>query len=224
MSCVRAFFGCLFGHKSQTNPGNMVVSVRHYALETYVDWNPAYLSDWSTLVEVESIKTVKHTYITVNSSDLGVSIGLFWLWDRICVAYLHGLAFGISQWMKNFGESCQHKRFLKSGYTSVKSGKPVWTWPVRIPVIQACGRNIDKWKRSNPGALTVNWCYFLGDYPVSCFHDWYCEPEDYYWARNTQQSRIYTFSQCGPYTFHDCDYMPVTAYYWQSDNKSSQIL
>ena len=40
-----------------------------YVCDTCMKFNPAYLSDWSTLPEVESIKSVKSWYTTVSSSD-----------------------------------------------------------------------------------------------------------------------------------------------------------
>jgi hypothetical protein len=161
MSCARAIFGCLFYHKSHTDTGEYDSGCEtEYVWRTChsIDLNPADLTDWSTLTEVESIQAVKCANMTVNSSDFGVLIlaqihwWWWWWWDRICVAYLCGLEFGISQWLKHIGGSwkykscemrvhtCKFEWFLGflfgHKYPSHGSGcEPeyvwvsVWTWP-----------------------------------------------------------------------------------------------
>ncbi len=89
-----------------------------------------------------------------------------------CVGYLCGLESGIAQWLQHFGGSWERKsvekhecrvsvRSLIRTYTNTHmlvvvvrrnmSGPrvPVWTWPVRISVIQAGWRTIDMWNLWN---------------------------------------------------------------------------
>ena len=110
-----------------------------------------------------------------------------------CVGYLCGLESGIAQWLQHFGGSWERKsvekhecrvsvRSLIRTYTNTHmlvvvvrrnmSGPrvPVWTWPVRISVIQAGWRTIDMWNLWNVMFWTLirSWCrgWGLRVYPV----------------------------------------------------------
>ena len=128
----------------------------------------------------------------MNSSDFRVPIASrihiwwWWLWDRICVGNMWGLASGIAQWLQHFVTSWEHKsceihkyngefeRFLGAySYTNTHMmavvvrqnacGVPVWTWFRGIsPSLKDFGGSWEdkRSEMSSPAIYTSIWAVF----------------------------------------------------------------